>query len=88
LKNVVLNKVVVTASGHIYRRWRKELVQPSSISEITTWIVEMPRNKNSRHAKCRNVKTPFGIGCDHRLRPHVKGKVKGAKDTRLNRLTV
>jgi hypothetical protein len=27
-------------SGHICGRWRKELVQPSSISGIATWSVE------------------------------------------------
>jgi hypothetical protein len=38
--------------------------------------------------KCRNVKTPFGVGCGHRLRPRVKGKVKGARGTTLNRFIV
>jgi hypothetical protein len=32
-KNAVSNKAMVIASGHICGRWRKELVQPSSISE-------------------------------------------------------
>jgi hypothetical protein len=46
--------------------------------EFTTY--EMP--------KCQNAKTPFGVGCGHRPRLHVKGKVKGAKGTMLNRFIV
>jgi hypothetical protein len=55
---------VVRASGHICGRWRKELVQPSSISEIVTWSVKI-----SHHKECRNVemrKTPFGVGFRYR----------------------
>jgi hypothetical protein len=66
--------------------------------EIATWSFG-DRDLESRDAsqqefatceipKCRNAKTPFGVGCGHRLRPHVKGKVKGAKGIRLKRFTV
>jgi hypothetical protein len=59
VRNTFLNKVVVTASGHIYRRWRKELVQPSTISGIATWSVETLDHRNvelpnCRVSKCRN----------------------------------
>jgi hypothetical protein len=36
----------------------------------------------------RVIKEPSEQACGHRLRPRVKGKVKGAKGTRLNRFTV
>jgi hypothetical protein len=46
-QNAFLNKVVVTASGHICECWRKELVQPSSISVIVTWSVETLHHRNA-----------------------------------------
>jgi hypothetical protein len=52
VRNTVLNKAVVTASGHICGRWRKELVQPSSISGIATWSVET-LDHTAEMEKCR-----------------------------------
>jgi hypothetical protein len=50
VRNTFLNKAVVTASGHICGRWRKELVQPSSISGIASW-----KCRNTSPQECRNV---------------------------------
>jgi hypothetical protein len=58
VRNTFLNKAVVTASGHICGRWRKELVQPSSISGIATWSVKISHHKNCRNRemmKCEIV---------------------------------
>jgi hypothetical protein len=77
------------ACGH--RRWSREgkkLVVLSSISEfqtIMTWRVEMP---HPQIHETRVIKEPSEQVCGHCLRPHVKGKVKGAKGTRLNRFIV
>jgi hypothetical protein len=46
---------VVTASGHIYERWRKELVQPSSISVIATWSVETLHHRNAEMRNCEST---------------------------------
>jgi hypothetical protein len=62
VRNMFLNKAVVTASGHIYGRWRKELVQPSSISGIASWKC---RN-TSPHGNAEMRKTPFGASFGYR----------------------
>jgi hypothetical protein len=49
------NKAVVTASGHICGRWRKELVQPSSISVIVTWSVETLHHRNVEMRNCESA---------------------------------
>jgi hypothetical protein len=43
----LMHKAVVTALGHISERWRKELEQPSSVSEIATRNVEMNGHTNA-----------------------------------------
>jgi hypothetical protein len=56
VRNTFLNKAVVTASGHICGRWRKELVQPSSISGIATWSVETLHHRNVEMSECEMPK--------------------------------
>jgi hypothetical protein len=54
-RNAFLNNVVVTVSGHICGRWRKELVQPSSISVIATWSVETLHHRNVEMRNCEST---------------------------------
>jgi hypothetical protein len=49
---------VVIATGHIYGRWRKELVQPSSISVIATWSVETLYHRNAEMRNCESAWSP------------------------------
>jgi hypothetical protein len=46
---------VVIASGHMCGRWRKELVQPSSISMIMTWSVETLHHRNAKMRDCKSA---------------------------------
>jgi hypothetical protein len=65
VKNMFLNKVVVTTNGHICGIWRKELVQTSSILGIATWSVETLHHRksemrNAEMPKCLNVDVAGG----------------------------
>jgi hypothetical protein len=46
------------------------------------------RDASHRNVEMRIAKAPSEQACGHRLRPHVKGKVKGAKGIRLKRFTL
>ena len=46
LKKQFMHKVVVTTLGHISKRWRKEVEQPSSVSGIATGNVKMHGHTN------------------------------------------
>jgi hypothetical protein len=46
---------VVIAHGHIVESWREELVQPSSISTIATWRVDMPQHRIPEIASRENA---------------------------------
>jgi hypothetical protein len=68
LWNAVSNKAMVTTSGHICERWRKELVQPRSISGIVTWSVETLDHTNAEflNAKMPKWRNVYVAGGHHR----------------------
>jgi hypothetical protein len=45
-RKCLMHKAVVTALGHISKRWTKELEKPSSVSGIVTGNIEMHGHTN------------------------------------------
>jgi hypothetical protein len=52
-RKCLMHKAVVTALGHINKRWTKELEKPSSFLGITTGNVETPGHTNVELSKAK-----------------------------------
>jgi hypothetical protein len=71
------------APGHYGHITREELARKSPFQRSN---LESRDASQQELSKCESA--PSEQACGHRLRPHVKGKVKGAKGIRLKRFTV